>query len=584
MSSKRPRCGVDGCRSRRYHVDNGLTYCHRGHLQEGHIEEAQDFEDVNWSASQTTRIRDSQKQAEAEAFITALGGPGGLELYLVAYQHLLQKQCWIMTKQKGFDARLEGVVKDLWKLRVGVLMEGGLVLGDRVTVKRREKGDVEQEGDSEDEAGRSRANRKRKRTAETLGSEPDTEDEARDESQVRPPRSLPRLIEQFALIYIGAVIQREPLPLSKLQKWIQEEDLHYVWAHEQLSQAIRSNMPGGYAIAFQPRKPLRDGELHACIAELSVMLHDHVESLKLPPINTEMILMDYLVRLALPLMLFEKVMHLIKLLELDFTTTSNKRLSAGRLLRLLPEVQLVALIVVAAKLHYPLDGSHHVLASPAPLDSLMLNWATWDELHTKHEKEREITNANTIEKSRLPGIQADDVWDLNPGQLETWLDWYQDSKIMDNAAGEASSDPNSTEDATEMALDRLKRKFPLPEKTTLPRDEMEEAKLAADKHLKLLQDMHASLEGRQPSGTERKRSASAEPETGGNYAEYRLVKHLAEDQWALVFHQRVAEKAGIPLPLLLRAVWSVEVTMAGKKPSDWGDEDDEDSESAISMD
>ncbi|GLI77478.1 hypothetical protein PoHVEF18_005768 [Penicillium ochrochloron] len=36
-------CGQEGCRERRYYLDNGLWFCRRGHLQEGRqIEEDPD--------------------------------------------------------------------------------------------------------------------------------------------------------------------------------------------------------------------------------------------------------------------------------------------------------------------------------------------------------------------------------------------------------------------------------------------------------------------------------------------------------------------------------------------------------------
>jgi len=56
------QCDVDGCGSRRFYVDNGLTYCREGHHQEGRVEQVLEFEDFNPSQGQTSRIARDKRE------------------------------------------------------------------------------------------------------------------------------------------------------------------------------------------------------------------------------------------------------------------------------------------------------------------------------------------------------------------------------------------------------------------------------------------------------------------------------------------------------------------------------------------
>ncbi|KAL8859255.1 MAG: hypothetical protein Q9178_004193 [Gyalolechia marmorata] len=172
MSSSKKRCGIDNCPSTRYEFQDGLLYCGEGHQQEVRlIKQAIPYLDSQLKSSMsgytfTTNIHNSKgrrhrptrilssgkaERAERSARPTSKSqkvirnftiytrypanvliihvfakkvyrGSEAFKVFLISYQHILQKQCYILIHTFGFPAKLEEVVKnELWAPRLQLL-------------------------------------------------------------------------------------------------------------------------------------------------------------------------------------------------------------------------------------------------------------------------------------------------------------------------------------------------------------------------------------------------------------------------------------------------------------------------------
>ncbi|OQD75094.1 hypothetical protein PENDEC_c008G00131 [Penicillium decumbens] len=105
-------CGQEGCRERKYYLDNGLWFCRRGHLQEGRqIEE--DPDDFG-TQGHRNRVRKEKEERSRKTY----RGRRAATLFLQAYQLILWKQCHALVHDHGFPDQFEAIVRDLWALRL----------------------------------------------------------------------------------------------------------------------------------------------------------------------------------------------------------------------------------------------------------------------------------------------------------------------------------------------------------------------------------------------------------------------------------------------------------------------------------
>lgn len=119
-------------------------------------------------------------------------GHQAAQLYLQSYQLVLWKQCYALIHTIGLPAELEGVVKDLWALRLQLVQS---------------KIDEEFEADA------------------VFSSRPEieTEAESKNDDVGREWRvtgeDMPSLIETLGLCYLGMILLRLPVGLGELHRY-----------------------------------------------------------------------------------------------------------------------------------------------------------------------------------------------------------------------------------------------------------------------------------------------------------------------------------------------------------------------------
>lgn len=356
----------------------------------------------------------------------------------------------------------------------------------------------------------------------------------------------PGMIESLPLCYLALVILRSPVSMGDLILWARGDDLlpashgadanpwsngadppaaaaasgsgsadstrlPFFGASRALPADMRLRLPTEYITALGV-DTLEQGkhsdlyaadQLHNTVARLAISYHREFR-VKLPPLNLHLLLLRYLLLLALPLDLITTVRRLAPLVGYTFQFPVRRRRYKHDYTDY-PEIQLVALLVLAVKLHHPFpaqDGhdeqtsqaEKHTAPAPANYFKPQVNdtddsstdgaddleridetdlepavGTSSDDLGKDHNgisgdgKARKGTSIPTIDwqvwtdtvgkalqprEGRLDNSQAarvkeSDVPDLSDAQLDDYLDWYQ-SRIVEYAdAGQETGQRHS---------------------------------------------------------------------------------------------------------------------------------------------
>jgi RNA polymerase I-specific transcription initiation factor RRN7 len=109
----------------------------------------------------------------------------------------------------------------------------------------------------------------------------------------------------------------------------------------------------------------------------------------------------------------------------EFGSTSSK--SKPRRNLNLPEVQLMALIVIATKLLFPFDDLDRQPSTAKEPATQFIDWSLWARAQT-HFNNRENSNGR-IDKEQVIQLTDKDVLNMGSSQLDQYMDWYESSWI-----------------------------------------------------------------------------------------------------------------------------------------------------------
>ena len=206
--SKKESCTEEGCRSRKWYIEDGKKFCHRGHEQVGFTQTQRDEDDWNNEGKKSRKKYEERGKAQ-----TILSGREAHELYLECYQLVLWKQCsWLVTV-KGFPKELETIVRDLWGLRLRVFSEennDNEGYGSWMSMK--DYSTSEGESGSNTTSGRSLWSGTRRK------------------SVIDVKKKLPKLVDMLALCYLGILLMRLPTSLGEIFRWASEEEMLFTRA------------------------------------------------------------------------------------------------------------------------------------------------------------------------------------------------------------------------------------------------------------------------------------------------------------------------------------------------------------------
>lgn len=501
------RC--DECRAKRWYAESGLRYCQNGHRIEGYVEFDIDEED---NFGQQGKIVRKEREAREKA-TKHLSGNAARELYLECLQLVLRKQIWWLVHSKGLPEELETVVRDLWDLRIRNFaglrsaaestdgesgLESGLDSGTELFSSQ-----AGSESDASTATTRTTVSRGRSWT-----SEPGQE------------WNLPGLFHTLALCYLGCLSMSLPVRVGQIYNWAKDDHLLFLGAFDALPAQMTARLPGAYHRALKVKNTtFRGGELHEAALELVLDYHLNYE-MAFPPLNTPLLLLQYLRELALPTEVYVHVRAMLRLLGLQCTFDMDRK----RFKRLdHPDILLISCVVFATKLLYPFDGIERPPVSYRDPSSLQLDWEQWRELMRDPESEG-------LERRVMHQLQPDDAWTMNDKKIDDYLDWYEETQVK---TGNESQE--------------LKELFPLADRRLQrPRPELTEDEI--DDRLRTAQSFIRSVRPEKGSWFKR---------IGEDHAVYRTTDDLPGV--AKAFYSKAADISGLSLGVLVKAVHALEL-------------------------
>ncbi|KAJ1333558.1 RNA polymerase I-specific transcription initiation factor RRN7 [Microdochium nivale] len=413
------RC--EECGSRQWYAEDALRYCRKGHLLEGFADHSGGEDDFG-TQGRTTR-RKKEKRAKVAVKLT---GDLGRELYLEVLQLVLRKQLWWLVKSRGFPEELEAIVQSLWALRVRQLPLKKLAVSASSDAQGSQRDDdlyamsvaSSLGGDggfsSQSEGGGGGVSSSEWELSDTTTKtwEPDGGRRWK----------LPKLIDTLALCYLGCLTRRLPVATSDLHHWAQEGRLEYLTAFTNLPKSVRDRLPAGFHSALQTGDHIKPGHLHSAVEELILAFKFNFDVI-FPPVNHVFTIVRYIRDLVLPFELYHLCTAIPKILDVGFShpVDGQRRRSMRD-----PEVLMIALVVVSAKLRFPFATSH-----AEDNGSNIIDWSRWQT--TRRAKSDEI------QKHMAPGVEykvtANDILTMDSVRLDDYMDWFEGMWLGEENSG-----------------------------------------------------------------------------------------------------------------------------------------------------
>ncbi|EME86107.1 uncharacterized protein MYCFIDRAFT_131200 [Pseudocercospora fijiensis CIRAD86] len=373
---KRPSCSHDNCGSRRFHVgDDGFTYCDQGHQQsEAGLLVSADTGELVLTGRTARRKLDSDAESTTTK-VTGFSGPKAFEHYLLCVQLVLRKQLrWLIDVQK-LPEELEGLVKDLWALRLQKLQNK-----------------VSYDSDAETDAQSSRIF-----SSQSEGdSGTDTENTITRRDRTRQKGPGPNMLELLGLLHIGIMLLKIPITAADMLTWCNEGALLFYRAVKEVPMSMRDRLPGHYQDLLEQQSLIEPEKLHRKVLELLTNLNSDF-GMEAPTLNEPLVLYRWVKQLALPLEIYVTTQRLARLLEVDFAYNVVAKARANMSMRF-PEIRLMSLIVIATKLLFPFDDKKRYPKNTEDLAAMRLDWGVWCKT--------EISKAGKTSAEKIVQVQA----------------------------------------------------------------------------------------------------------------------------------------------------------------------------------
>ena len=296
---------------------------------------------------------------------------------------------------------------------------------------------------------------------------------------------------------------------------------------------------------------------------LALLYKDEFD-IKLPCINYPLLLFKYIHNLSLPrkfptsnrillnliiayslVGIFDVVLRLALLLHVDF---SFHDLGSQQRSNLLPEVQLMVLLVISVKLYYPFDSVKRCSRSQTELAAMAIDWDIWSE--TRQENRQNFLGGASIGRGNEMLVTENDVMKMTGNQLDEYLDWYEKTWI----------NPEKQDFGTRHFPKEILDMFPTGRyDSPTPKHPNDEAMKAAEQDStdQLLVQIQRRLRMRQviPDGSE-EMSEGPVRRIGDFYKRYRKVEDLTNH--ARIFYEEASSLIGISVHALIISVLRIE--------------------------
>lgn len=229
------------------------------------------------------------------------------------------------------------------------------------------------------------------------------------------------------MLHVSAALLRIPLTAADIVDRIDTGELLYYSAARAVPATLLERLPPEFQGLLEPQRQLRGSALHKRVLELAALLGGEF-GMEAPRANVPLLLYRWMGELALPLEVYAGTRRLARELGADFTVRVGEGSAGLPVLLRYPEVQLMALLVVATKLFFPLDDVERHPTSAQDLSALQMDWDAWDATHnvsSSSSTEQDNTARGELRFSEAAGVTEPDCLTMGEAELDRYLDWYE---------------------------------------------------------------------------------------------------------------------------------------------------------------
>ncbi|TPR11854.1 bacterial signaling protein N terminal repeat family protein [Aspergillus niger] len=341
----------------------------------------------------------------------------------------------------------------------------------------------------------------------------------------------PRLIDSIALCYLGALLMRLPVGVGDFYRMVMRGEVPFIRIVKDIPREMRDRLPQEFISILETTRLLQAEHLHGAVSDLLLLYHGKF-NMQFPSLNWPVLLYKYVKRLALPLDIYPAAKKLQHLLGFNFEFPTS--ISGRRRPLQLPELQLVALVVISTKLLFPFDDVERYPTNIEEPTVQVIDWSLWSQIQ-RHFDNRE-TPAGQLGKGKEILVTERDVFSMTPSQLDEYMDWYENnwldaSKVSNPLAELFPTGPSAGES-----------------QATAPTPELTDEE-ALDE---LVKASTSQLRARQVIA----KDDLDTPRPGCSYTRYRTESDLPDT--ARAFYETAAKVAGVSISTLIRAVSQAE--------------------------
>ena len=213
-----------------------------------------------------------------------------------------------------------------------------------------------------------------------------------------------------------------------------------------------------------------------------------------------------------------------------------------------PEVQLIAILVIAVKLYHPFDGVDRRAITLTEPGVMTIDWDVWSEKQRIFEGR--LTSGGEIGRGNEIKVKEQEVLDMTADQIDEYLDWYERTWVEDG----------NQEQKKRGLPTQLLDMFPIGrlDGSSAPTIDLEATASAEQDALDAkLQAVQGSLKMRDIVSKEKEgKSKVPVRRIGAFYKRYRKEEDLPPH--ARTFYEAAADLIGISLSTLILAVLQTE--------------------------
>lgn len=369
--------------------------------------------------------------------------------------------------------------------------------------------------------------------------------------RIRKNDTIPQLVDTLSICYIGAILLRLPVTVNDIYRWAASGELIYYRVSEVIPESMRNRLPVPFQLAMDAYRKLQPTTLHQAVLD-NIVSYNRNFGMVVPPLNHVLVLYRWVKHLALPLEVYAAVTRLSQMLEVDFHYSVEAKRTPWSVVLRYAEVRLIALLVVATKLLFPMDGVTRYPRNPTELSALSLDWDTWSEARIEHDSS--VETSGRIGYDVAMEVTEQDVIRMSDKKLDEYMDWYQSVFSSETIRAREEGAPVRNAEFRRAMFDLFPASRSTEESQVASTHAIEPLEDPGDVRLKKVQAALTPVKVKQDVRPGYTGEAIIRP--GSKYKRYRETKEL--EGRPKEFYEEAAKLSGLSLEWLVKCVFLME--------------------------